>query len=53
MINAFIVVATLLISFFAFNWKGEGWGNILMKLLCVLVAVMGAICSAAVLGVTP
>lgn len=53
MITAFIIIATFVIAFFAFIWKGEGLLNIAIKLTCAAVAVMGAICSAAVLGVAP
>lgn len=53
MINAFIIIATFVIAFFAFIWEGKGLLNIVIKLTCAAVAVIGAICSAAVLGVTP
>lgn len=53
MTDIFILLATGVFGFLASAWKGDAWYDIVFKLGLTGCAIIGAICSAAVLGLTP
>jgi len=50
-VSIYILASTVALAFIAAIWSNNGVANILMKLALVGLAVVGAICSASVLGI--